>query len=33
VLAPFRGEAYPEVAEMDESAVAQRVLKRLLPDS
>ena len=33
VLAHFRGEAYPEVADMDESAVAQRILKRLLSDS
>lgn len=33
VLAPFRGEAYPKVADMDESAVAQRMLERLLPDS
>lgn len=33
VLAPFRGEAWPAVAEINESEIAQRVLERLVPDS
>ena len=33
VLAPFRGEAWPEVADIDESAIADRVLRRLVAES
>lgn len=33
VLAPFRGEAWPGVADLDEAAIAERVLRRLVPES
>lgn len=33
VLAPFRGEAWPAVAEIDEAAIAERMLARLVPES
>ena len=33
VLAPLRGEAWPGVADIDEAAIAERVLRRLVPDS
>jgi peptidyl-prolyl cis-trans isomerase C len=33
VLAPFRGEAWPGVADIDEAAIADRVVRRLLPES
>ena len=33
VLAPFRGEAWPGVADIDETAIAERVLGRLVPKS
>jgi hypothetical protein len=32
VLASFRGEAWPEVADINESEIAQRVSKRLVSD-
>lgn len=33
VLAPFRGEAWPAVADLDEAAIAERILVRLVPES
>ena len=33
VLAPFRGEAWPGVADLDEAAIGERVLRRLVPES
>ena len=33
VLAPFRGEAWPGVADIDEAPIAERVLRRLVPES
>ena len=33
VLAPFRGEAWPGVADLDEATIAERVLRRLVPES
>jgi len=33
VLAPLRGEAWPGVADIDEAAIAERVLRRLVPDT
>ena len=33
VLAPFRGEAWPGVAVIDEGAIAERVIRRLVPES
>lgn len=33
VLAPLRGEAWPGVADIDEAAIAERVLRRLMPDT
>ena len=33
VLAPFRGEAWPSVADIDEAAIAERVLRRLVADT
>ncbi|OUV61769.1 MAG: hypothetical protein CBC82_05850 [Cellvibrionales bacterium TMED122] len=33
VLAPFRGEAWPAVAEIDEAVIAERMLARLVPES
>lgn len=33
VLAPFRGEAWPGVADLDEAAIAERVVRRLVPES
>ncbi len=33
VLAPFRGEAWPGVADIDEAAIAERVIRRLVPES
>ena len=33
VLAPFRGEAWPGVADIDEVAIAERVVRRLVPGS
>jgi len=32
VLAPFRVEAWPGVADLDEAAIAERVLQRLVSD-
>ena len=33
VLVPFRGEAWPAVADLDEAAIAERILVRLVPES
>ena len=33
VLAAFRGEAWPSVADIDEAPIAERVLRRLVPES
>ena len=33
VLAAFRGEAWPGVADIDEAPIAERVLRRLVPES